>query len=107
MGPSSAFLGSTVSDSGCHLIMAARRTSSGVCAGNDSTRYFRQSRRVVVVVVVLVYRSYYLRDNSVVLFTPLFGTGLLLQVGDCSVATDATPALCFRRISQQHHLPNH
>ena len=30
MGPSSAFLGSPVSDSGCHLTMAARRTSSGV-----------------------------------------------------------------------------
>ena len=45
VGPTSAFLGSPVSDSGCHLTIAARSTSSRVCAGNDSTRYFRQSRR--------------------------------------------------------------
>ena len=81
MGPSSAFLGSTVGDSGCHLTMAARRTSSGVCAGagNDSTRYFRQSRRVVV--VVLVYRardSHLSRAVAVKVFSehPSAGSGL-------------------------------
>jgi hypothetical protein len=39
VGPSSAFLGSPVSDSGCHLTMATRRTSSGVLRGRGQRQH--------------------------------------------------------------------
>ena len=55
MGPSCAFLGSPVSDSGCHLTMAARRTSSGVCVGTGNDTYEVLQAIAQVVVVVLVY----------------------------------------------------
>jgi hypothetical protein len=39
VGPSSAFLGSPVRDSGCHLTMATRRTSSGVLRGRGQRQH--------------------------------------------------------------------
>jgi len=101
VGPSSAFLGEPVRDSGRHLTMAARRTSSGVCAGagNDSTRYFRQSRRVVVVVVVvLVYRA---RDSHL-----SRAVAVKVYSEHLSAGSGLPPALRGRRAGylRQHHV---
>jgi hypothetical protein len=53
VGPSSAFLGSPVSDSGCHLTMAARRTSSGVLRGRGQRQH--EVLQAIAQVVVFVY----------------------------------------------------